>query len=128
MDDSGFVPRPGRLRALEDLAGVAGSIEGVRRGELAPGDRLLVATRNSVYSLTLCADGRFLVAGGRFQREGRAAVVLAVAGCSAGGSALFTRLVAAPGLFLELEDGTRTTRIQRVRRIAAATAGGPAGS
>ena len=40
-------------------------------------------------------------------------------GCTAGGRALFTTLIAAPGLFLELGDGTRTTRIRRVRRIPA---------
>jgi hypothetical protein len=47
-------------------------------------------------------------------------VRLGVCGCSAGGSAIFTRLVAAPGLFLEFDDGTRTTRIQRVRILKSA--------
>jgi hypothetical protein len=112
--------RPRGAHGLDDLVGLAATLAGVRRTDLAPGDRLLVATRNSVYTLTLLEDGRFLVGGGRFQREGLPAVVRAVTGCSAGGSALFTRLVAAPGLFLELDDGTRTTRIRRVRLLAAA--------
>jgi len=35
----------------------------------------------------------------------------------AGGHALLTDHVAAPGLFLELSNGVRTTRILNVRRI-----------
>ena len=44
---------------------------------------------------------------------------LAVNGCTAGGRALFTGIVAGPGLFLEFGDGTVTTRIRSVRRVAA---------
>jgi len=111
------------VHRLDDLVAAVERIEGVRRTELLPGDRLLVATRNSIYSLVVQDDGSFEVAGGWFQRMGRGAVRLGVSGCSAGGTALFTRVVAAPGLFLEFEDGTRTTRIQRVRlqRLAAAS-------
>jgi hypothetical protein len=44
---------------------------------------------------------------------------VAVNGCTAGGRAIFTGILAAPGLYLELGDGTVTTRIRRVRRISA---------
>jgi len=112
-------PRP-PVRRLEDLARAADRLEGIRRDDLAPGDRILVATRNSLYALIVGHDGAFTVSGGLYQREGRAAVRLGVSGCSAGGSAIFTRMVAAPGLFLEFDDGTRTTRIQRVRVVRTA--------
>ncbi len=115
MSDGSRETRTRPARRLDDLARVADDIAGIRRGELAPGDRILVATRNSIYSLLLQDGGTFEVAGGFYQRAGRGAVQVGVSGCSAGGSALFTRLVAARGLFLEFEDGTRTTRIQRVR-------------
>jgi hypothetical protein len=121
VKSSGITPgRRPRVRRLEDLARAADALEGVRRDELSPGDRLIVATRNSLYALVVGADGGFSVSGGLYQREGRAAVRVGVCGCSAGGSAIFTRLVAAPGLFLEFEDGTRTTRIQRVRVVRTA--------
>lgn len=120
MADSGILPRQG-IR-LEALADAARSLDGVRRRELAAGDRLLVSTRNSIYSLTACADGTFLVSGGWYERSGRSDVPLAIAGCTAGGRALFTDLVAAPGLFLEFADGTSTTRIRRVRRLGRSTA------
>ena len=101
--------------ALGDLTSAAEALAGIRRGDVAPGDRLLVSTKNSIYSLVARADGRFDISGGRFARdpgpEG-GTLTLEV-------HALFTRIVAAPGLFLELGDGTRTTRIRRVRRIPA---------
>jgi hypothetical protein len=104
-------------RPLELLTEAADRLDGVRRGELGPGDRLLVATRNSIYALTAREDGRFEARGGWFERAGKSPAEIGVVGCTAGGSALFTRIVAAPGLFLEFDDGTRTTRIQRVRLL-----------
>ena len=79
------------------------------------GGSALFATRNSIYALTAREDGRFEARGGWFERAGKSPAEIGVVGCTAGGSALFTRIVAAPGLFLEFDDGTRTTRIQRVR-------------
>lgn len=105
---------------LDSLVTAADALEGVRRGDLAPGDRLLVSTKNSIYSLVARGDGRFDISGGRFARDpepGGGTRTLEVNGCTAGGHALYTTLVAAPGLFLELGDGTRTTRIRRVRCI-----------
>jgi hypothetical protein len=105
---------------LSALVAVAGALDSVSRRDLAAGDRLLVATKNSIYSLVARADGLFDVSGGMFARSGGGERTLAVNGCTAGGHALFADVVAAPGLFLELGDGTRTTRIRAVRRIAAA--------
>jgi len=114
---------PGRLRAagvpLDALVSAAVTLDGVRRGELAAGDRLVVSTRNSIYSLLAREDGRFVVSGGWFERHGGGERTLAVNGCTAGGNALFTDVIAAPGLFLEFGDGTKTTRIRRVRRLPA---------
>jgi hypothetical protein len=108
---------------LDDLVRAADDVPGVRRDDLSVGDRLLVATRNSIYSLTLRETGSFLVTGGVFERTGRGAVTLDVVGCSVGGHAVLTRCVAAPGLFLELGDGTRTTRIRQVRVVSSAHGG-----
>jgi hypothetical protein len=113
-----LVPRAPAL-PLGALVSAADAVGGVRRRELVAGDRLLVATRNSVYALVARADGEFEVCGGWLARAGGGTRTLAVNGCTAGGHALFADIVAAPGLFLEFGDGTRTTRIRSVRRIAA---------
>jgi hypothetical protein len=109
---------PSRALTVDGLVSAAEEIGGVRRSDLAPGDRLIVSTRNSVYSLTARSDGSFLVSGGWYERQGLGATPVDVLGCTAGGHALFTEHIASPGLFLEFADGTRTTRIRNVRRIA----------
>jgi hypothetical protein len=111
--------RPPRALPIDGLAELAVRVGGVRRKDLAPGDRVIVSTKNSIYSLTAQDDGSYLVSGGWYEREGRGPTRIRVAGCTAGGRALFTEHIAAPGLFMEFEDGLRTTRIRRVRRIAA---------
>ena len=110
--------RPLKAIPIDDLTEVAGAVGGVKRRELDPGDRVIVSTRNSVYSLTARADGTFEVSGGWFEREGAGSTTVEILGCTAGGHALFTDHIAAPGLFMEFADGLRTTRIRTVRRIA----------
>jgi len=109
--------RPVKAISIDDLAEAAGIVGGVKRHELRSGDRIIVSTKNSVYSLTVRADGSFEVSGGWFEREGAGAAIVEILGCTAGGHALFTEHVAAPGLFMEFGDGLRTTRIRTVRMI-----------
>ena len=109
--------RPLKAIPIDDLTEAAGAVSGVKRRELEPGDRVIVSTKNSVYSLIARADGTFEVSGGWFEREGSGTATVEVLGCTAGGHALFTDHIAAPGLFMEFADGLRTTRIRTVRRI-----------
>jgi hypothetical protein len=111
--------RPVKAIPIDHLAEAAGVVGGVKRRELDAGDRVIVSTRNSVYSLTARGDGSFEVSGGWFEREGLGPTAIEVFGCTAGGHALFTEHIAAPGLFMEFADGLRTTRIRTVRRIPA---------
>ena len=110
--------RPLKAIPIDDLTEAAGAVGGVKRRELDPGDRVIVSTKNSVYSLTARADGLFDVSGGWFEREDKGETRVEVLGCTAGGHALFSEHIAVPGLFMEFTDGLRTTRIRSVRRIA----------
>jgi hypothetical protein len=118
---SGVHRRARQLKAvpIDDLAEVAGVVAGVRRQDLLSGDRIIVSTKNSVYSLVFRVDGLFDVSGGWFAREGSGPDTVEILGCTAGGHALFSDHIAAPGLFMEFADGLRTTRIRTVRRIPA---------
>jgi hypothetical protein len=40
-----------------------------------------------------------------------------IRGCTWGGSALFERMIAAPGMCIEFDNGVRTTRAREVRLI-----------
>jgi len=109
-------------QSLERLASAAAVVDGVRAGDLEPGDCLVIRTRNSVYVLRVNADGTFDAEGGWFSREEASGLGLKVAGCTWGGSAILTRMIAAPGMFLEFGNRVRTTRIREVRHLRAAAA------
>jgi hypothetical protein len=111
-----------RLRATLDLlAAVSSEVDGVGRATVGWGDRIEVATRNSVYRLWCVGENRFVVTGGWFDRRGaardRGRTEIAVNGCTWGGSAIRADLVAAPGFFLEFANGVRTTRIRSVLHV-----------
>ena len=117
------IRRPMKAVALDGLTEVADLVDGVKRRNLDPGDRIVISTKNSVYSLTARADGLFDVSGGWFEREGEGETRVEIRGCTAGGHAIFTDHVAAKGLFMEFTDGLRTTRIKSVRLIPISKSG-----
>lgn len=125
MSDTSGIFRPLKKRKaipLDGLTEAAELVDGVRRRDLDSGDRVIISTKNSVYSVTARADGSFDVSGGWFEREGRGPTRVSIVGCTAGGHAVFTDHVAAKGLFMEFADGLRTTRIRSVQRIPATDA------
>jgi len=104
-------------RTLDRLSAHARAVEGVWARAVQAGDWVVVRTKNSVYSLSASGDGTFRVAGGWFQAHDAETAPVRVAGCTWGGRALHTGLVAAPGMCLEFSNGVRTTRIREVRLI-----------
>lgn len=90
----------------------------VRKSELSPGDRVIVRTRNSVYSLYVLGDDTFVVSGGWFERHGGGSPALtSVNGCTYGGSVIRHDVVGGPGMFLEFGNNVLTTRIEDVRIV-----------
>ena len=153
------------FQSLDRLASAAAVVEGVRVGDLEPGDCLFVRTRNSLYMLRVNPDGTFDAEGGWFSRHHDASASAEpakdgapaeasdkerlpsdasakegaaedstttgisseawaktgkrrrVIGCTWGGSAVLTRMIAAPGMYLEFDNRVRTTRIKEVRHL-----------
>jgi hypothetical protein len=103
--------------SLDWLASAAGRVDGIREGDVHPGDLVIVRTKRSTYSLRANGDGTFDATGGWFSEHAEAGARLRIAGCTWGGTALLTRMIAAPGMFLEFANGVRTTRIQEARHI-----------
>jgi hypothetical protein len=81
------------------------------------GDRVVVRTQNSVYTLTALGDGRFQVAGGWFAANGVESNPVRIVGCTWGGHAIMTRLVAAPGMCIEFDNTVQTTIVRDVHLI-----------
>lgn len=96
------------------LASSSSALRGIRKRDIQAGDTVLVRTRNSLYAMVLLDSGEFAVRGGWFEANGEPSVEVAVNGCTWGGHAILTDMVAAPGLFLEFANGVRTTRILAV--------------
>ena len=109
-------------RTLGRLTCVAAETEGLRESDLAVGDWVLVRTRNSLYVLGVLGGGAYQVSGGWFDKQGSSPAVVRVNGCTWGGNAILTGLVAAPGMFIEFDNGVGTTRIQELRVLRGATA------
>ena len=104
-------------RSLDRLASAVASVDGIRDADLQAGDWIIIRTRNSTYTLRAHGDGTFEASGGWFSQHGGDGERLRVAGCTWGGTALLTRMVAAPGMFLEFDNRVRTTRIREVRHV-----------
>ncbi len=102
-------------RTLDLLAAAAPATAGVRAHDVQPGDWIVVRTRNSTYSLAAMGDGTFAVSGGWFATADAGPAYVRVAGCTWGGSAILERMIAAPGMCIEFDNGVRTTRAREVR-------------
>jgi hypothetical protein len=104
---------------LRTLTLQACRLDSVRKSDLHCGDCVIVTTRNSVYTIYCLGDGQYSVSGGWFDREGVSPTTISINGCTWGGSAIHSEIVAARGLFLEFGNQVVTTRIQNVRILRA---------
>lgn len=100
---------------LERITEHARDIGGVSVSGVQPGDYVIIRTKNSTYALAALGGGHFRVSGGWFDTHSDDTEPVQVAGCTWGGRAILTGLVAAPGLFVEFSNGVRTTRVREVR-------------
>ena len=104
-------------RTLDRIVETAEQISGIRIEDVQLGDWVVVRTRNSTYSLAALGDGVFRASGGWFTAQGGDGCDVRIAGCTWGGAVIHTRYVAAAGMFLEFDNGVRTTRIRDVRLV-----------
>lgn len=107
-------------RTLDRIVEHSTEIIGVWSDDVKPGDWIVVRTKNSTYSLASQGDGLFRVAGGWFATSHAEDRPVRIAGCTWGGAVIHTRLLAAVGMFLEFDNGVRTTRIREAQLIRGA--------
>lgn len=102
-------------RTLGAIVDHSQQLDTVHKCDLRHGDLVVVSTRNSTYSICFVGQDLYTVSGGWFDRQSGAPLTVAVNGCTWGGSAIKSDILAAPGLFLEFGNRVRTTRIQKVQ-------------
>ena len=106
-----------RVRTVDAILQQVGHFEALRKGDLRRGDRVLVSTENSLYSIHVEQDGTYSISGGWFDRNGLSPATTSIAGCTWGGPAIKRDLVAARGLRLEFGNRVVTSTIREVRVI-----------
>jgi hypothetical protein len=100
---------------LDSLSERVRTIDGIWADDVEPGDWLVVHTQNSVYEITALGGGLFRVEGGWFAAHPLESAEVRIAGCTWGGRAILTRLVAAPGMCIEFDNTVQTTSVRDVR-------------
>jgi hypothetical protein len=100
--------------ALERIVEHSLHVRGLSKADLAPGDRVFVKTRNSLYDIRVLGNGMYSVSGGWFDKKGLSPMTTRIAGCTWGGSAIKVDIVAACGLSLEFGNRLITSTIQKV--------------
>jgi hypothetical protein len=113
----GGEPTPSQYRTLSAIVDHAERLEAVYKCDLELGDRLIVTTRNSTYSIHVFQEDLYTVSGGWFDRQGLSPTKVAINGCTWGGHAIKEDLLAACGLHLEFENRVVTSRILRFQVI-----------
>ena len=101
-------------RILESIVGSATQLRAISKAQLQFGDCLLVATRNSVYSIRVFEDDSYQVRGGWFDHERLSPMRIGINGCTWGGCVIKSDIVAACGLRLEFANSVVTTAIQKI--------------
>ncbi len=91
----------------------ADQLREVLKEDLQCGDRVLVTTGNSTYSIQVIDDGSYHVSGGWFDRQCLSPLRTTITGCSWGGSVIKLGIVAACGLHLEFGNGVLTSAIRK---------------
>ena len=106
-----------RARTVNAILDQSRFSRAVQKSELRRGDRVFVATENSIYWIHVLGDFTYRVQGGWFDRHGLSPIRLSISGCTWGGSVIKHDIVAAPGLRLEFGNRVVTSRIREVRVI-----------
>ncbi len=81
---------------------------------LEKGDHVYLKTLNSMYVIKVAGSGEYLVSGGWFDKQNLSPHKINIRGCTWGGSAIKTDIIAAPGLCIEFGNNLITSKIHKV--------------
>jgi hypothetical protein len=99
---------------LKNLADTTDKLLQVYKQNLEPGDQIYLKTLNSVYIIKVVNVGEYIVSGGWFDKQKLSPHKINIRGCTWGGTAIKTDIIAAPGLCLEFSNNLITSKIHKV--------------
>ncbi len=85
------------------------------RSEVEAGDLIVIHTHNSVYYLRCDNDMKFIVSGGYFDSDTKISQRIGISGCTWGGSAINTEMLAVRGMQLEFANHVTTSSIRKIK-------------
>ncbi len=100
--------------STEKAVGQIDQLKQVHKKDLGTGDRLLIITQNSIYTVEVIDSDVYKVSGGWFAKRGISAAELNILGCTWGGSMIKLDVVAACGLCVEFGNRVVTSRIRKI--------------
>lgn len=103
--------------SLEAIIRSASSLREIRKSNLGRGDWVFVRTVGSLYRIHALGGGVYEISGGWFDKKGLSPSHLRISGCTWGGSAIKSDVVAACGLRIEFGNRLITSPIQRIHVI-----------
>ncbi len=99
---------------LDRMVKSVDGLDVVLRSSLRAGDLIFVKTHNSGYSIRTLENGLFMVSGGWFDHKGESPATTKIRGCTWGGTAIKTDIVAACGLRIEFGNRLITSPIEKI--------------
>ena len=99
---------------LKNLTETTSDLPQVYKHQVKQGDQVYLKTINSVYVIKVIDEGEYLVSGGWFDRQNLSPHRINIRGCTWGGSAIKTDIIAAPGLCIEFGNNLITSKINKV--------------
>jgi hypothetical protein len=99
---------------LKNLADTSNNLLKIDKQRLECGDQVYLKTLNSIYIIKVLEESEYLVSGGWFDTHKLSPHKINIRGCTWGGTAILTDIIAAPGLCIEFSNNLITSRIQKV--------------
>lgn len=99
---------------LKNLADTSDKLSNVYKHKVEYGDLVYLKTLNSLYIIKVLNEGEYLVSGGWFDRQKLSPHKINIRGCTWGGTAIKTDIIAAPGLCIEFGNNLITSRIHKI--------------
>ncbi|HKB86854.1 MAG TPA: hypothetical protein VKD08_11825 [Ignavibacteriaceae bacterium] len=99
---------------LKNLTDMGSKLSQLYKHRLEPGDQVYLKTLNSVYVIKVVKADEYFVSGGWFDRQNLSPCKINIRGCTWGGTAIKTDIIAAPGLCIEFGNNLITSTINKV--------------
>jgi hypothetical protein len=99
---------------LKNLTEICDKQLNIYKHSLNSGDLVYLKTANSAYTIKVTGKDEYMVSGGWFDAQNLSPYRIKIRGCTWGGSAINTEIIAAPGLCIEFSNNLITSIVNKI--------------